>query len=72
MSGVPNPEVSQMPQEHSELSPQEKEQIKGAHLNEATETLAKTMFISGAQGAPKSILVTQNPSNLTEAIQIPV
>jgi hypothetical protein len=46
MSKVPNPEESQMPQ--SELSPQEKEQVKGAHLNEATETLAKTMFISGA------------------------
>jgi hypothetical protein len=34
MSKVPNPEESQMPQAHSELSRQ--------------ETLAKTMFISGA------------------------
>jgi hypothetical protein len=30
MSEVPNPKESQMPQVHSELSPQEKEQIKEA------------------------------------------
>jgi len=54
VSKVPNPEESQMPSVHSELSQQEKEQIKGAHL---TETLAKTMFISGARGALKSVLV---------------
>jgi hypothetical protein len=30
------------------------------------------MFISGARGALKSILVIQNPSYLTEAIQIAV
>jgi hypothetical protein len=41
LSKVPNPEESQMPQAHSELSLQDKEQIKEAHLNEATETLAK-------------------------------
>jgi hypothetical protein len=72
MSEVPNPEESQMPQAHSELSRQDKEQIKEAHLNEATETLAKTMFISGACGALKSVLLRQNPSSLTEAIQIAV
>ncbi len=72
MSEVPNPEESQMPQAHSELSRQDKVQIKEAHLNEATETLAKTMFISGARGALKSVLVRQNPSSLTEAIQIAV
>jgi hypothetical protein len=41
MSKVPNPEESQMPTVHAQLSQQEKEQVKGAHLNEATETLAK-------------------------------
>ncbi len=41
-----------MPMAHSYLS--DKEQIKGAHLNEATETLAKTMIINGAKGALKS------------------
>ena len=61
MSKVPNPEESQMPQAHSELSRQDKEQIKEAHLNEATKTLAKTMFINGARGALKSVLVRQNP-----------
>jgi hypothetical protein len=50
-----------MPMVHAELSQQEKEQIKGAHLNKATETLAKTMFISEAL---KSVLVRQNPSSL--------
>ena len=30
------------------------------------------MFISGARGALKSVLVRQNPSSLTEAIQIAV
>ncbi len=72
MSEVPNPEESQMPQAHSELSRQDKEQIKEANPNEATKTLAKTMFISGACGALKSVLVRQNPSSLTEAIQIAV
>ncbi len=72
MSEVPNPEESQMPQVHAELSWQDKEQIKEAHLNEATETLAKTMFIHGARGALKSVLVRQNPSSLTEAIQTAV
>ena len=72
MSEVPNPEESQMPQVHAELSRQDKEQIKEAHLNEATETLAKTMFINGARGALKSVLVRQNPSSLTEAIQTAV
>jgi len=72
LSKVPNPEESQMPQAHSELSRQDKEQIKEAHLNEATETLAKTMFISGARGALKSVLVRLNPSSLTEAIRIAV
>jgi hypothetical protein len=61
----PNPEESQMPQAHSELSRQDKEQIKEAHLNGPTETLAKTMFISGARGALESVLVRQNPSSLT-------
>ena len=56
MSEVPNPEESQMPQAHSELSRQDKEQIKEANPNEATKTLAKTMFISGACGALKSVL----------------
>jgi hypothetical protein len=37
-----------------------------------TETLAKTMFISGARGALKSVKVRQNLSSLTEAIQIAV
>ena len=46
MSEVPNPEESQMPQVHAELSRQDKEQIKEAHLNEATETLARTMSVS--------------------------
>jgi hypothetical protein len=45
MKKVPSPEESQMPAAQSELSEQDKEQIKGAHLGEATETLAKTMFI---------------------------
>jgi hypothetical protein len=72
MSEVLNPEENQMPQAHVELSRQDKEQIKEAHLKEATETLAKTMFISGARGALKSVLVRQNPSSLTEAIQIAV
>ncbi len=69
MSKVPNPEESQMPSVHSELSQQEKEQIKETHL---TETLAKTMLISGARGALKSVQLWQNPSSLTEAIQIVV
>jgi len=69
MIKVPIPEDSQMPIAHSELSNQDKERIKGAHLSEATETLAKTMFISGARGALKSVLVRQNPTSLTEAIQ---
>jgi hypothetical protein len=72
MSEVPNPEESQMPQVHAELSGQDKEQIKEAHLNEATETLAKTMFINGDRWALKSVLVRQNPSSLTEAIQTAV
>jgi GTP cyclohydrolase FolE2 len=69
MIKVPSPEDSQMPIAHLELSNQDKERIKGAHLSEATETLAKTMFISGARGALKSVLVRQNPTNFTEAIQ---
>ena len=69
MIKVPSPEDSQMPIAHSELSNQDKERIKGAHLSEATETLAKTMFISGARRALKSVLVRQNPTSLTEAIQ---
>jgi hypothetical protein len=55
MIKVPIPEDSQMPIAHSELSNQDKERIKGAHLSEATETLAKTMFISGVRGALKSV-----------------
>jgi hypothetical protein len=70
MKKVPSPEESQMPAAHSELSEQDKEQIKGAHLGEATETLAKTMFISGARGALKSVLVKQNRTGLKEGIQI--
>jgi hypothetical protein len=44
MKKVPSPEESQMRVAHSELLDQDKEQIKGAHLGEASETLAKTMF----------------------------
>jgi hypothetical protein len=56
----------------SELSNQDKERIKEAHLSEATETLAKTMQnkTSGDRGVLKSVLVRQNPTSLTEAIQI--
>jgi hypothetical protein len=68
MKKVLSPEESQMPEAHSELSTQDKEQIK-AHMSEATESLAKTMFISGARGALKSVLVRQNHISLTEAIQ---
>jgi hypothetical protein len=33
-----------------------KAQIKNAHLNEANETSAKSLFVSGARGALKSVL----------------
>ena len=45
-------------------------QIKEAQLDEANETLAKTMVISGTKRALKSTLVRSNPNSLTEAIQI--
>jgi hypothetical protein len=72
MMKVPSPEESQMPSMQSELSNQDKERIKEAHLSEATETLAKTMQnkTSGDRGVLKSVLVRQNPTSLTEAIQI--
>jgi hypothetical protein len=68
MQQVLSPEESQMPAAHSDISTQDKEQIKGAHLGEASETLAKTMFISEAGGALKSVIVRQNPTSFPEAI----
>jgi hypothetical protein len=38
-------------------------------VSEATEAPANTMFISGARGALKSVLVRQNPTSLTDVIQ---
>jgi hypothetical protein len=45
MQKVLSPEGSQMPAAHSELSTQDKEQIKEAHLCEASETLAKIFLV---------------------------
>ncbi len=50
------PKTKIIPQAHFELLKQDKAQIKGAHLHEASETLAKTIFINGAKGALKSVL----------------
>ncbi len=43
MKKVPNPEESQMAAANSELSEKDKEQIKRAHIGEATLALEKTM-----------------------------
>ncbi len=70
MMKVPSLEECQMQSTHAELSNQDKEKIKGVHLSETTEALAKTMLISGARGALKSVQERQNPTTLTKAIQI--
>ncbi len=59
MKKVPNPEENQMLTIHS------------LEWEDST-TLAKTMFISGARVALISVLVRQNPSSFTEAIQTAV